>query len=226
MTNSFSQDSTSVPEEFTIKLENKQLIVWNNEKQQVYKRTFSNPKGEDVDLDDDNVDEYALINKNISEGRSFYTLYIFNTIDSFFVADSINSGLMEPQIIYSNEVKKMVLLTGNEKFDSFNADSDEVFLPLNTWKYDNAKVFSLNDELYDLFITTNDSLADFIDSYFDNYKKDCKSTGKLKAAIAEVYANYLTAGEKSLAEEFLKKYYYCSDVGNFKNKIITLLGSR
>ena len=219
---SFGQDSTSVPEVFTIKLENSQLKTLNSQNQIVFKKNFKNPVSENVDLDGDNINEYVVLDKYNEYGKTLYTLYVFNTIDSFYIADSINSGLMKPVIEYSDEFKGMILITGNEKFDSFNSDSDETFLPLNVWKYESSKVISLNDELYDIFISTNDSLIDFIDSFFEN-EHGCDASKKLQAVIAAVYVNYLTAGEKILAEQFLNKYYYCSDLKNFQEKIQSLI---
>jgi|YelNatPaOPRAMG01_1025707.scaffolds.fasta_scaffold00028_9 hypothetical protein len=222
---SFGQDSTSAPEVFTIKLENSVLKTWNSQNQIVFEKNFNNPFSQDVDLDGDDINEFVVTDEYTSNGKSLYTLYVFNTIDSFYIADSINSGLMKPVVEYSDEFKGIILLTGNDKFDSFNSDSDEVFLPLNVWKYESSKIISLNDELYDIFISTNDSLIDFIDSFVES-NKGCDTVKKLQAIIAAVYVNYLTAGEKTLAEQFLNKYYLCSDLKIFQDKILSLLKGR
>ncbi len=43
------------------------------------------------------------------------------------------------------------------------------------------------------------------------------------APIAAVYANYINAGEKSVASQFLKNYYLCEDLEQFKQKLNELI---
>lgn len=215
----FGQGTAAPQDLYKIKLKNSELTALNSQDQIVFKRAFSNPHGEAVDLDNDGVDEYFLIDFDSLQGRPYYKIFIFSTVDSFYIADSIVSGFIEPYIIYSDELKGKIIVTGKERFDKFAADSDEIFLPIDCWKYENGSVNSVNDELYDIFIAANDSLIEFLDSYYENEMLDCSASVKVKAAVAAAYENYITAGEKSLAEQFIKKYYRCSDLEKFKEEI-------
>ena len=221
--NLLGQDSTYSFDLFKVQLDKSKLEVRDEQQNIIYRKTFFNPNAEVEDLDGDGVDEYLITDYENKGGKTYYSLYVFNTIDSFYVADSINSGLMEPYPTFSQELKGIILVSGNSKFDVFNSDSDDVFLPLNCWKYENGQLFDVNDELYDYYISENDTLIDYIDSYLENNSSDCNTTDKLKAVLASVYANYLNAGEKILANQFLRKYYFCKDVEVFKQKINMLL---
>lgn len=220
--NLLAQSDTASIGSYSIRLDNATLEVFNEQQKPVFKKNFFNPTAEVIDLDGDGTDEYLISDLKIVNGNNYYTLYVFNAIDSFYVADSIDSGLMEPYPTFSKELNNIILVTGNSKFNDFNSDSADVFLPLNCWKYENGQMFDVNDELYDFFIAANDTMIDYIDSYLENDHKDCNNTEQLKAVLAAVYANYINAGEKILANQFLRKYYFCRDLEAFKQKISSL----
>ena len=52
---------------------------------------------------------------------------------------------------------------------------------------------------------------------------NCSTSQLYKGIVASVYANYLNAGEQSLATQMLKKYYLCDDIELFKQEIIDLI---
>ncbi len=222
-TNNFCQGKAYAFDLFNVQIENSKLEVFNSTKKLIFEKEFSNPKDISLDLDGDGINEYLIIDEKPDNKRFFCTLYIFNTIDSFYIADSILSGYFEPYPTVSDEVGGVVIITGNPKFDSLNGSSKETFLPIRCWKYDNGEVYPVNDELYNIFIAENDTLLDYIDSYFNLNNADCNSAQKMAAAIAAVYANYIYAGDKTLASQFLKKYYNCDDIEKFKQKITELL---
>ncbi len=208
---------------FNAGLEKSVLTVKDKKNAVVYSRRFNDPAAASADLDNDGINELLITDAENKGGMTYYTLYIFNTIDSFYVADSIDSGLTQPYDIYSKELKSMMIVTGNPKFNLFNTDTSFVCLPANCWSYESGKVSAVNGRLYDFFIAENDTLIDNIDSYLENNPKDCNTSNELRAFIASVYANYLQAGEKILARQFLHKYYFCKDAESFKDKIISLL---
>ena len=221
--NSFCQERNYLLNIFSAKFEKNHLEVFDSTKKLVYKKTFNNPSESLVDLDNDGVNEFLVVDSHKDNGFDFYTLYIYNTIDSFYVADSIQSGYMDPSEEISKEYGGMIIVTGNPQFDIFNKDSDDKYLPIQCWSYENGKINSINDQIYNIFIAENDTLIDALDSYFSSNKDDCSSIAKVKGIMASVYANYMNAGEKILAAQFLKKYYHCNDLEIFKNKLNELL---
>ena len=219
----FSQGKTYDFNSFSVKIENNILQAYDNNNKVILEKKFNDPRDFTTDLDGDSVDEYLVIDITRQNNGNFFTLYIFSTIDSFYVADSIPSGFFEPYQATSEEAGGTIIVSGNPNFDSLNAGDGDDYVPINCWKYDNGEIFSVNDEVYNIFLTENDTLLDLIDSYFGNSGDSCATTKKMKAAIAAAYANYLSAGDKILAAKFLKKYYLCPDQENFKQNITALL---
>ena len=220
---SFSQERNYTLNIFTAKFNKNNLEVFDSTKKQVYQKSFNNPSETLADLDNDGVDEFLVTDSHKEGDADFYTLYIYNTIDSFYVADSIQSGFMEPSERNSDEFGGIIIVTGNYKFDYLNKDTDYNYLPVECWHYENGKINSINDRIYNYFISENDTLTDVLDSYLQSSTDDCKSLEKVKGVIASVYANYMSAGEKILANQFLKKYYRCNDLEIFRNKLNELL---
>ena len=208
---------------FTAKIENSTLQVFNHNNKIVFQKKFNNPSDMAADLDGDGINEY-LVNDSYNKGwKTYFTLYIFNTVDSFYVADSINSGLLEPYETYSKEANETIIISGNPKFDAFISDSDNVFLPINCWKYENDNLFDINDDIYNQFLSENDDLIDFLENYFQDKSQTCTTSKQVISAIAAGYANYIHAGEVSMANQFLNKYYLCDDLIMLKQKLNNLI---
>lgn len=208
---------------FTAQIQNSRLTVKDNGGKTVLDMRFNNPHDYSIDLDGDSVDEYIVID---SVGTSFlpsYEIYIFNTIDEFALADSIASGVTEPYDIFSNEEGGEIIVTGNKDFEIFNVNDSDIFLPINCWKYDSGHVYIVNDDIYNLFIQENDEIIDYLDSFSESGSYDCDTGKQVKSAIAAGYANYVSAGEVTLASQFLKKYYPCDEVNNFLKNINEIL---
>jgi hypothetical protein len=201
---------------FSLEIIDSTLYEWGPDSTIIYSKKFYNPQDIAVDLDGDGIDEYIVDDSYTKYQKNYYWLYIFHTADSLYLADSINSGITEPYVTHSDEVQRMIIISGNPVFDSLNTDTSNIFLPINCWKYDNGRLYSVNDEVYNLFITENNDIIDFLDNYFSSNKTDCTNSDKVKAAIAAAYVNYLNAGEFTLASQFLKRYYLCTDIEKFK----------
>ncbi len=221
--NSYSQERKYSFDAFAAKIENNNLVVVDTAGKTVFRKVFNNPREQSADLDGDGINELLVTDLNSKGDKNFYTLYIFNTVDSFYVADSIPSGLMEPYQTVSEDTEGIIIITGNTNFDSLNTNEGEAYVPIKCWKYEDAKVHLINDKVYDIFISENDTLTDILDSYLESNPNNCNSIEEVKAVIASVYANYMNAGEKILAYQFLKKYYPCSDLETFKQKLNELL---
>ena len=205
---------------FTAQIQNSELVVKDTSGTSVLEMKFDNPRDYAVDLDGDSVDEYIVIDSTSFTNLPSYTIYIFNTIDQFVLVDSLESGITQPYNTFSNEEGSEIIVTGNKGFEEFWDGKSDLFLPINCWKYDSGQVYGINNDIYDLYITENDDLISYLDSYYENGEYDCKNINPLKSAIAAVYANYVNAGEVTLASQFIKKYYPCEDSDAFfaKNK--------
>jgi len=211
---------------FSFKIENSILNVFNEEGKNLFQKKFNHPSDLISDLDEDGIDEYIIIDSSIINSRSAFTLYIFNTIDSFFLTDSIYSGVTNPYIEFSEEFAGMIIITGIPEFDNFNSadvKQDYFFSPINCWNYNNSQLFLVNEELYDIFISESEGISNLIEEHYLLKDKGCKSSQEILGAIAAVYANYINAGEKSVASQLLKKYYLCEDAEDLKQKLDDLI---
>jgi hypothetical protein len=217
-------DSTSVDfDNFIVKLKNNLLQVFSNEGSLMFSQKFENPVFTTTDLDNDSVEEYILIDHKILDQKKDYSIFIYNTIDTFYCVASIRSGFYEPYVFYSDEVKGNVIVAGNPGFNELNLGKVDISLPLNIWQYGENGIVLVNDQIYDLFLSENDSVIDYLDDYFDSNIKNCNSSEQVDNIIATGYINYKNAGELSDANQFLLKYYLCRDIDIFKKKIEKLL---
>lgn len=183
----------------------------------LYEKQFQNPEDALLDFDGDGNDELLIVD-SFSEKQVYYSAYLFNVTDTVYLIDSVYSGVYQPYFIYSEEINQMVLIAGYPELDSLNrvSDLDTVFSPINCFAFEGEKIYSVNEELYELFIAENDALISLIQQ---KMKRDCNGSKKMLPAICSVYINYLNASEKSLADKFLNEYYFCKD----KQKIQTFL---
>ncbi len=211
---------------FSAQLHDSLLTVTDNEtKNIIFEVSFSNPRDYTIDLDGDSVDEYIVIDSTTVGDLPDYTIYIFNTIDEFSLADSIRSGTTEPYDMFSNEEGGEIIVTGNPDFEYFNSDNDDsdIFLPINCWKYESGQVYIVNADIYDLYIQENEEIIDYLDSFNDSGEYNCDLSRQNISAIAAGYANYVNAGEVTIASQFIKKYYLCADINDFLRNINQIL---
>ncbi|MEJ2494947.1 MAG: hypothetical protein P8Y79_11545 [Ignavibacteriaceae bacterium] len=153
----------------------------------------------------------------------WFTLYIFSTTDQFSFIDSIVSGTTEPYETTSGDLGGTIVVSGNTDFEQFNKVNGNYFIPINCWRYENSAIFLVNDEVYNVFINENESIINYLDDYFNDNPKNCMGTDTVKAAIAAAYVNYTNAGEKSVASQFLKNYYLCKDLPEFRKELNELI---
>ena len=204
---------------FTVKLNNNLLQVYSNKGSLLFNRKFENSVFTTADLDSDAMEEYILIDFKILDKKKDYTIFVFNTIDTFYCVDSIRSGFYEPYVYYSEEVKGNVLIAGIPGFNELNIGKMDISLPLNVWRYGENGIVLINNQIYDLFQSENESIMDYLDEYFDSNVKNCNSSEQVNNFIASGFINYKNSGEISSANQFLLKYYLCPDILNFKKKI-------
>ena len=220
----YAQDSLFSNDSFIISLKGINLYVENLEGKLVFESSFNNPNGNVTDLDNDGYTEFILNDYLIRDGRKYYYTYLYNTIDSFYLIDSIYSGLKQPYLIYSDELSEEILVTGTPDTDTLNTtQSFKIFSPLICWGFTDNQFGIVNDKLYDIFIDENNNNIDYIDSLYRKYGKNCSTTIMLRAAIAAVFINYIYADESTVADKTFNKYYNCEDKEKFKEAIKKLL---
>lgn len=221
--NLFAQEDTLSFDNFYLTFQNKELNVFDNNNEIIYQKKFINPNPYTSDLNDDNSDEYLVLDSTVNKGMPWFTLYIYNTTDQFSLIDSIVSGTTEPYETTSGDLGGTIIVSGNTDFEQFNKVSANYFIPINCWRYEDSAIFLVNDEVYNVFINENESIINYLDDYFNDNPKSCTETDSVKAAIAAAYVNYINAGEKSVASQFLKNYYLCEDLPKFQQKLNELI---
>jgi len=216
----FAQENIFSTESFIIKLTGANLEAENLDRAVVFQKSFDNPTGEVIDLNNDNNVEFIINDYSVTNGRKYYNTYVYNTLDSFYLIDSIYSGLKKPYYTYSYELNQFILITGSPDFDSLNTpEIEEVFSPLTCWGFLGAEFGIVNDKLYDIFLYENEKYIDFIDSLYKLKKKNCSTSRLVRSVIAAIFINYLYADEKSMAEKSFNQYYECDDKEKFKASI-------
>ncbi len=221
--NLFAQEDTLSFDNFYLTFQNNELSAFDNSNGIIYKKKFINPSPYISDLNDDNLDEYLVLDSTTNKGLPWFTLYIYNTIDKFSFIDSIVSGTTEPYEATSSEIGGTIIISGNIDFEQFNNRNDNYFIPINCWRYEDSSIFLVNDEVYNVFINENESIINYLDDYFNDNPKNCKASDAEKAPIVAAYVNYINAGEKSVASQFLKNYYLCEDLPAFKQELNKLI---
>jgi hypothetical protein len=189
----------------------------------VFQKQFNRPYEYRADIDADQFDELVIVDSIITNGRLNFTIYFLSGEKNFNLIDSIYSGSFFPFITYSEEIESMIIETGSPEFEKFNQSGEVSALPVNFWKLENDELFLVNDELYEPFIFENKNLIQYIDFYSHEKTIDCSTSQLYRGIIASAFANYINAGEQSLATQMLKKYYSCDDVELFKQEIIDLI---
>jgi hypothetical protein len=186
----------------------------------VYTREFNDPVVYTEDIDADSSDEFLVVDYQQKGSQFLYDMYVYKIDDEVKLADSISSGMIEPYLVEDEEMGSIIVVAGQPEFDYLNLpDSEDIYSPLQCYVFENGEFFDVNDELYDIFIDTNDDITAALDDFYRKNNPTCDSSKKMKAAIAEVYVNYLSAQEKSLAQKFIDSYYFCSDKAKFIDEL-------
>jgi hypothetical protein len=208
---------------YFVLIEDNSMKVIDAKSKLVFQKQFYNPYEYPADIDADKFDELVIVDSVFADGRINFTIYLFSAYNNFKLIDSIYSASFFPFITYSEEIESMIIETGIPEFEIFNQASELKALPINLWRLENDRLLLINDELYEPFIFENANLIQLIDYYTKEKIIDCSASQNYKGMIAAAFANYINAGEHSLAAQLLKKYYACADIENFKQEIIELI---
>ncbi len=200
------------------KLENNKLTVADTSGKIIFEKHFNEPAEYFVELSNGSQIEYLIRDKKIVNGIPKYFAFVYSITDTFSLIDSLYSGVYEPVPFYSDELDRTLLLTGNPDFDSlYSSFEHEYFSSINCMVIEDGKLYNVNDLVYDVYLQENEQVISFIESTWSGSSKDCSTSTEIKSAVAAVYVNYLNAGEKVLARQFLNDYYLCPDKESFKN---------
>ncbi|MCK9211246.1 MAG: hypothetical protein M0P61_10460 [Ignavibacteriaceae bacterium] len=203
---------------FEPKLENNKLTVADTSGKIIFEKHFNEPAEFFVELSDGPEIEYLIRDKKIVNGIPKYFTFVYSIKDTFSLIDTLYSGVYEPVPFYSDELDRTLLLTGNPDFDSlYSSFEHEYFSSINCIVIEEGKLYNVNDLVYDVYLQENEQAISFIESTWSGSAKDCSTSTEIKSAVAAVYVNYLNAGEKVLARQFLNDYYLCPDKESFKN---------
>ena len=208
---------------YFLRMEGSSLEAFREDSSLFYEKQFSDPEYFAANLNSDGVNEFIIIDYRVMNGKKRYSLFVYNTADTLYLADSVNSGSTEPYQAFSKELNTVLLVTGNPVYDSLNSVDSLSHLPINFWKFEEGSLYLANASVYELYINENANIIDMIEEYYLQNGKSCKSTEKIKGAIASGFINYYEAGEKSFASQFLKNYYFCSDINEFKDFLLKKL---
>jgi len=207
---------SSPPKVFEPKLENNKVSVVNSSGEIIFEKYFNDPTELFVNLSDGSVTEYLIRDKIVERGIPKYSAFIYSITDSFYLIDSVYSGVYEPAPFYSNELERTLLLTGNTAFDSLYSPLEhEYFSPVSCLLYEDGGLFNANDLVYEIFLQENEQIISYVESSWSGSNKNCATSMELRSAIVAAYVNYLNAGEKVLARQFLNDYYLCPDKESF-----------
>lgn len=222
----FAQDGVYDFHSYTLEVSGSTIKAISKDNRVLFRKVFFHPEDIVTDLDSDGVNELVVIDYTNSGSRKDYTLFIYNTLDSLYLADSIYSGSVKPYEAFSEDVNGMICVTGDTRFSELNADSSIYILPVNCWKFQDGAVYLANASVYDIFLDENDMILQTIDDYYNSEGRTCSTSSKLKAAIAGGFINYYNAGELTVANQFLKKYYLCADENTFKAMLLRIFNSQ
>ncbi len=217
----FSQNQSELESgDFTFTFIGDSLTVQDTSGQQIYSGKFLNPFGYLADLDADGNDELLVRDSSITlDNKILYELYIYNALDTFYLAGKINSGTTAPYESNSGEIEGLIIVTGNPDFSYLNGNSEFASLPLNCWKFEEGEIYSINNEIYEQFMNENNNILSALGNIISGGKNDCDSTANVKSLIASAYINYLNAGENASASNLMSTYYRCEDASRFRQEL-------
>lgn len=218
-----AQKDTIVFNSFIVTFENYYMTVDSENNSTFFKKQFTRPYYYTADADGDGMLELIVVDSILSKEKSTFYIYIYSGTDEFRLVDSIYSAAYFPFLSYAEEISSIIIETGNPEFEFFNREDEYYSLPINVWKMEDKKIILVNDEVYEPFLFENANLVRLLDYYLGSDSAECNEVSAHKNIIASAYANYINAGELSLAENFLNKYYSCTDKLDFKQQILDLI---
>lgn len=196
------------------------LTAFDIQGNEFYSKQFSRPELFEIDLDSDGNNELIIIDSSVVNGLNIFETFVYSTLDTFYLVDSVLSALIPPSIYYSEETESFILTGGDSDFLKFINSAEEFpSVPVSVWKYEEGELFNINDEVYELFIITNENLIKILDNFEPIINEDCTETKKFTSVIVSIYVNFMRANETSNSQQFMKKYYLCPELSKIFNTL-------
>lgn len=222
--NGFSQSENYEFDGFSVSVNGNLVTAKSGSGEIFYSAKFTNMTESLVDLDNDSLPEFCITTKNTAGKNDYYKFYVFNAVDSFYLADSLESLNIEPYTIIDEESGKTFIVTGNPELKRIAGKNEEkIYAAVDCYGYDGNSFFTANDQVYDVFLQENEELLDSVDAFYKNNANDCSKSDGILSCVAAVYLNFKNANEDSMALHFLNKYYFCKDIMEFKARLNGLL---
>jgi hypothetical protein len=218
----FAQAENYEFDNFTVTVQKNILSVKSVSGETIYTRQFDNLKEFTSDLDGDSIPEFCVSEEMKNGNNTIYKMLVYNTVDTFTLADSLESLNMEPYSVADEDSGQLVFVAADTNFLRFAGDVP-VTAAVNCYEFDGLNFVQINDQIYDIFMRQNEEIVDSLDNFFDDNSNDCASSKKVLSLIASLYVNYKNADENSISLHLLNKYYFCSDLLDFKSKLDGLL---
>lgn len=196
------------------------LTAFDIKGNEFYSKQFFRPDLIEFDLDSDGNTELIIIDSLQTNGYYLFNVFVFSTLDTFYLVESIISAIFPPTITFSDETESFIIVFGDSEFLQFIKQNEKFpTVPISVWKYEEGELFNINDEIYDVFINANENLINFLDNFETEIKKDCNETEKFTSVIVTIYVNFIRANETSNSQQFMKKYYLCPELSNIFNTL-------
>ena len=209
---------------FTVSVQNNMVLAKDVNGKVFYSRSFNNIKEFLSDLDGDSLSEFCVMEIKKADKNTFYKVYVYNTVDTFALADSLESLNLEPYSVYDEENEKEIFIVGNTDCIKLARNKEEtITAALDCYEYDGSSFNLINNQIYDIFMRQNEALIDSLDDFYADSDSSCEKSQSMKSLIAAMYLNYKNAAEDSISLHFLNKYYFCNDILDFKSKLNALL---
>lgn len=220
----FAQAENYEFDTYTVTVEKNIVLAMDVNGKIFYNRPFENLKEFLADLDGDSISEFCVTTSKTINNNTFYKVYVYNTIDTFQLADSLESLNLEPYSVYDEESEREIFVVGNPACIKLALNKEEtITAALDCYEYDGTGFNLINNQVYDIFMRQNEMLVDSLDSFYADSDSNCTCSQKVRSLIAATYLNYKNAFEDSISLHFLNKYYFCNDVLDFKSKLNGLL---
>ncbi|NUN07874.1 MAG: hypothetical protein HUU54_01730 [Ignavibacteriaceae bacterium] len=214
--------SDTMVNKITFRVTENSLIVLDSLGAVIFSRDFKSVSNSFfLDFDADGTDELYIEESEIKNSETFYSCYFIRTLDSVYLIDSIGSGVTRPYHEFNEDLNSLVLVTGDAYVDSLITLSRNKLLvtPKVYWLFDGTEVFSVDEEMYDVYMAENDDLMILLNDFKKAVKDDCRLSDNYRGIIITVFINYLFAKEQVLAYRFIEEFSDCREIKDILDKL-------
>jgi|GEM_PF-655199 len=222
----FAQEENYEFDNFTVSAKDKIVLAKTDDGQTFYSRKFDNAEFKEFlsDLDGDSIPEFCVKVSDKIDNNTYYKVYVYNAVDTFYLADSLESLNVDPFSVSDEDNGQEIYVVGNTGLATLATNKkEEITTSVDCYLFDGVNFVLANDQMYDIFIHQNDDLLDSLDEFYDSADKDCANSKKMATLIGAIYINLKNANEDSMALHFINKYYFCDDLKDYVEKLNSLI---